>query len=62
MMRKRTVALLVIAMMVLSSVLTLAFTSLPGIARNAVNGQGLLAALSGGGLSDQQQSKLSTAA
>lgn len=62
MMRKRTVALLVIAMMVLSSVLTLAVVNLPSFVQRASMGQGVIGALSGGGLTDQEQSKLSTVA
>ncbi|MCL9662811.1 S41 family peptidase [Paenibacillus hunanensis] len=62
MMRKRTVALLVVAMMVLSSVLTLAVVNLPSFVQRASMGQGVLGALSGGGLNDQEKSKLSTVA
>lgn len=61
-MKKRTVALLVVAMMVLSSVLTLAVVNLPSFVQRASMGQGVLGALSNSGLTDEEKSKLSTVA
>lgn len=61
-MKKRAVALLVVAMMVLSSVLTLAVVNLPSFVHRAAMGQGIIGALSNSGLTDEEKSKLSTVA